>query len=118
LLPNTAFFPLAMLASMATGRPLVLLNKRDPDTRINAIVSEARLSTVIGDGDVRPTDLPRVVGWINVSPRGEPKSNRVPQLHAVSVDAPAIVLYTSGSTGRPKGIVNSQRSLLWRVQQY
>jgi acyl-coenzyme A synthetase/AMP-(fatty) acid ligase len=28
------------------------------------------------------------------------------------------VLYTSGSTGRPKGIVNSQRSLLQRVQQY
>ncbi|WP_181164887.1 AMP-binding protein [Mesorhizobium sp. B2-9-1] len=118
LLANTAFFPLAMLASMAAGRPLVPLNTRDPDTRINAIVSEARLSTVIGDGDVRPTGLPRAVGWINVSPRGEPKSDRVPQLHPVSVDAPAIVLYTSGSTGRPKGIVNSQRSLLWRVQQY
>jgi acyl-coenzyme A synthetase/AMP-(fatty) acid ligase len=43
-----------------------------------------------------------------------PMSSLVP----VSVDAPAMVLYTSGSTGRPKGVVNSQRSLLQRVQQY
>ncbi len=118
LLANSAFFPLAMLASMAAGRPMVPLNTRDPDTRINTIVAEARLSTVIGDGDVRPTGLPRVVGWINVASPGTPQTNRVPQLYPVSVDSPAIVLYTSGSTGRPKGIVNSQRSLLWRVQQY
>ncbi|HVZ15487.1 MAG TPA: alpha/beta fold hydrolase [Terriglobales bacterium] len=29
-----------------------------------------------------------------------------------------MVLYTSGSTGRPKGLVNSQRNLLRRVEQY
>jgi thioesterase domain-containing protein len=46
------------------------------------------------------------------------KTQGTPRSGFVSLDAPAIVLYTSGSTGRPKGIVNSQRSLLCRVQQY
>lgn len=115
---NSAFYPLAMLASMAAGRPSVPLNTRDPDSRINAIVAAARLSAVIGDGDIRPTGLPQAVRWIDVVPRAMPKIDRIPQSFSVSVDSPAIVLYTSGSTGRPKGIVNSQRSLLWRVQQY
>lgn len=118
LLANSAFYPLAMLASMAAGRPSVPLNARDPDSRINAIVADARLSAVIGDGNVRPAGLPPLVHWIDGAPRAAPRATHAHQFYPVSVDAPAIVLYTSGSTGRPKGIVNSQRSLLWRVQQY
>lgn len=115
---NSAWYPVAILASMAVGRPSVPLNMRDPYSRTNEIVVAARLSAVIGDGDVRPIGLAQDVHWIDATTSITPQVQPLPQSCSVSVDAPAIVLYTSGSTGHPKGIVNSQRSLLWRVQQY
>nr|WP_244440020.1 AMP-binding protein [Mesorhizobium metallidurans] len=115
---NSAWYPVAILASMAVGRPSVPLNTRDPDSRTNDIVVAARLSAVIGDGDVRPAGLAQDVHWIDATTSITPQVQPIPQSCSVSVDAPAMVLYTSGSTGHPKGIVNSQRSLLWRVQQY
>ncbi|MER8766221.1 AMP-binding protein [Mesorhizobium sp. M0323] len=115
---NSAWYPIAMLASMTAGRPSVPLNARDPSSRILEIVAGARLSAVLGEGNVRPDGLPHLVSWIDVSTRAASQAGQVPRSYSVSVDAPAIVLYTSGSTGRPKGIVNSQRSLLCRVQQY
>ncbi|RWL20017.1 MULTISPECIES: AMP-binding protein [Mesorhizobium] len=115
---NSVWYPVAMLASMAVGRPSVPLNTRDPGSRTNEIVAAARLSAILGDGNVRPDGLSQEVHWIDVTTSVTPQAQPTPQSCSVSVDAPAMVLYTSGSTGRPKGIVNSQRSLLWRVQQY
>ncbi|TIY03589.1 MAG: AMP-dependent synthetase, partial [Mesorhizobium sp.] len=115
---NSAWYPVAILASMAVGRPSVPLNTRDPHSRTNEIVVAARLSAVIGDGNVRPVGLAQDVQWIDATTSITPQVQPIPQSCSVSVDAPAIVLYTAGSTGHPKGVVNSQRSLLWRVQQY
>jgi non-ribosomal peptide synthetase component F/thioesterase domain-containing protein len=116
--PSSVWSVVAMLATMAAGRISIPLNARDPGPRIREIVSAARLSAMLGIGD-RPSDLPMDVQWIDigVSSASDRELLATP-LPPPSVDAPAIVLYTSGSTGRPKGIVNSQRSLLWRVQQY
>jgi thioesterase domain-containing protein/acyl-CoA synthetase (AMP-forming)/AMP-acid ligase II len=121
LLANSVWYPVAMLASMAAGRPSVPFNTRDPGSRIGEIAVVARLSAVIGAGRVRHAGLPQKVQWIDVAAGVVATASPPPASHlsdVVSVDAPAIVLYTSGSTGRPKGIVNSQRSLLRRVQQY
>ncbi|RWM21430.1 MAG: AMP-dependent synthetase [Mesorhizobium sp.] len=115
---NSVWYPVAMLASMAAGRPSVPLNTRDPGSRTNEIIAAARLLAIIGDGNAHPAGLAQEVHWIDVTTSAAPQAQSTPQSCSVSVDAPAIVLYTSGSTGRPKGIVNSQRSLLWRVQQY
>jgi thioesterase domain-containing protein/non-ribosomal peptide synthetase component F len=121
LLTNSVWYPVAMLASMAAGRPSIPFNMRDPRSRIREIALAARLSAVIGAGKVRHAGLPQDVLWIDVSASVAATDSGTPASHlsdVVSVDAPSIVLYTSGSTGRPKGIVNSQRSLLQRVQQY
>ena len=119
LLGNSVWHPIATLACMAAGRPSVPLNPRDPVQRLADIVTSARIPVLIrqGAGDssewmerqgVQSIDITRIDG------SSAPMSSLAP----VSVDAPAMVLYTSGSTGRPKGVVNSQRSLLQRVQQY
>ncbi|MBN9548577.1 MAG: AMP-binding protein [Alphaproteobacteria bacterium] len=118
---NSAWYPVAMLGAMMVGRPSVPLNIRDPGPRIIEIVNAARLGAIIGAGEVCPVNLARDVLWIDIAASVAPNSrqaSRQSQPTSVSVDAPAMVLYTSGSTGRPKGIVNSQRSLLWRVRQY
>jgi thioesterase domain-containing protein/acyl-CoA synthetase (AMP-forming)/AMP-acid ligase II/acyl carrier protein len=116
---NSAWHAVAMLACMAAGRPSVPLNLRDPGPRINEIVAAGRLSAIIGAESACHAGLPQDVQWIDVADNDPPADSltRAAPL-SVSVDAPAIVLYTSGSTGHPKGIVNSQRSLLARVQQY
>lgn len=116
---NSAWYPVAMLATMMVGRPSVPLNIRDPGPRIIEIVNASRLGAIIGAGEVCPVNLAQDVLWIDIAASVALNSRQAPhQPISVSVDAPAMVLYTSGSTGRPKGIVNSQRSLLWRVRQY
>ncbi|WP_292276919.1 AMP-binding protein [Mesorhizobium sp.] len=116
--PYSVWSIVAMLATVAAGRISIPLNARDPSPRIQEIVSAAKLSAMLGMGD-RPRDLPADVQWIDMAASAASESYlSAPPLPSPSVDKAAIVLYTSGSTGRPKGIVNSERSLLRRVQQY
>lgn len=116
--PYSVWSIVAMLATIAAGRVSIPLNTRDPRPRIQEIVSTAKLSAMLGMGE-RPHDLPADVQWIDMGAGSVSDANPPAQpLPSPSVDEPAIVLYTSGSTGRPKGIVNNQRSLLKRVQQY
>ncbi|TGS10549.1 AMP-dependent synthetase [Mesorhizobium sp. M2E.F.Ca.ET.166.01.1.1] len=116
--PSSVWGIVAMLATMAAGRISIPLNARDPAPRVKEIVSAARLQAMLGMGD-RPADLAQDVQWIDMGVSSAAERDMLASpLPPPSVDEPAIILYTSGSTGRPKGIVNSQRSLLWRVQQY
>ncbi|MCP3369524.1 non-ribosomal peptide synthetase [Bradyrhizobium cajani] len=119
LLRASAWQPIAMLACMAAGRILVPLNPRDPVQRLMGIAKVARISVLIGQdaGDSAEWIKQHGLLWLDVASASEPASP-TPTLGQVSVDAPAVVLYTSGSTGAPKGVVNSQRNLLQRVQQY
>jgi acyl-CoA synthetase (AMP-forming)/AMP-acid ligase II/thioesterase domain-containing protein len=119
LLRNSVWQPIAMLACMAAGRILVPLNPRDPVQRLAVIAASARISVLIGQDSGSSAEWTEEQGlrWLDITRVMEP-SVTSSSLAPVSVDAPAVVLYTSGSTGQPKGVVNSQRSLLQRVQQY
>lgn len=119
LLRGSAWQPIAMLACMAAGRVLVPLNPRDPVQRLMGIATAARISVLIGQDAFASAGWIKQHGllWLDVASASEP-SAATSMMAQVSVDAPAVVLYTSGSTGAPKGVVNSQRNLLQRVQQY
>ncbi|MDB5618247.1 AMP-binding protein [Tardiphaga sp.] len=118
VLRNSVWQPIAMLACMAAGRPLVLLNTRDPVQRMTAIVATARISLLIGQDNSNSEWIEKAgLQLLDITQVSEPSAAASP-LAPTPVDAPAVVLYTSGSTGQPKGVVNSQRSLLQRVQQY
>lgn len=119
LLRGSAWQPVAMLACMAAGRILVPLNPRDPVQRLVGIATAARISVLIGQDAGTSAGWIKQHGllWLDVANASEPSAATSMPAQA-SVDAPAVVLYTSGSTGAPKGVVNSQRNLLQRVQQY
>lgn len=122
LLGNAIWYPVAMLAAMRAGRPAVPLNPRDPVQRLVAIAADARLKAIVRAGPGEPQDWPDAVPlqWIDPAQcLTETAQGHVPLSSSeISVDAPALILYTSGSTGTAKGVVNSQRALLQRVQQY
>ena len=118
LLPTCSMFPLAILASLAAGRPFVALDPSCPSNWMRQVLEDARPALVIGPEDVlRALDIgastARVIHLTHL-PEAARKGWRPVEF---GVDEPACVVFTSGSTGRPKGIVNSQRNLLQRVAQ-
>ena len=115
LLPTSADFAIAMLACFAAERLFVPLDLHYPREWIANVMEDAAMTVLIGrfDGETRNL-VPEGVRLIDVAARG---AGTLPEIVG-QPDAPAFVLFTSGSTGRPKGIVNSQRALLRRVQQY
>ena len=113
--PNNVWHVAAMFACLATNRPCLPLNIRDPEPRLLEIIDDARPVAILGCGDSSPT---RLLHWIDIVESVARKNQLAERLQSTSVDVASLVLYTSGSTGRPKGVVNSQRSLLRRVQQY
>jgi len=117
LLPASVDFPVAMLACLAARRLFVPLDLHYPRTWLDNVIKDAGVTTLIGRFDDPDTAeiAPDGVKRLDMTAR----ATREAEHHAAAgPDDPAFVLFTSGSTGKPKGIVNSQRALLRRVEQY
>lgn len=114
LLPAGVWLPLTMLASLAAGRPFVVLDPHYPREWLDRVLEDARPALIVThetcSRDIQARRVIRLTGCpVPARPGWRPAR--------LGVDEPACVLFTSGSTGRPKGIVNSQRNLLQRVAQ-
>jgi amino acid adenylation domain-containing protein len=110
LLPSFADFAVAILACFAAGRLFVPLDSHYPQAWLAGVASDCGMAAVIGhDSDIIPRAVRRIaLDGPSVQSTWTPRG----------LDDPAFVLFTSGSTGKPKGMVNSQRALLRRVEQY
>ncbi|GAU67586.1 putative non-ribosomal peptide synthetase/polyketide synthase [Streptomyces sp. NBRC 110611] len=108
---------IALLAVHRAGAAYVPLDPEFPAERLEFIVADAGISTVVTDrasaGRLPADGLARIVlddvDWA-ASPGPLPPAPHRPA--GTFHDATAYVLYTSGSTGRPKGVEISHGSLV------
>src|SRR3569833_2918511 len=116
LLPSSVEFQVAMLACLAAGRLFVPLDLHYPRAWLDGVIKGAGVAALIGRFDDSETAevAPGGVTRIDMRDRAVGTAAYAPD----GPDDPAFVLFTSGSTGTPKGIINSQRALLRRVEQY
>jgi amino acid adenylation domain-containing protein len=103
----------SVLAALKAGAGYTLLDPAFPVERLNAIVAEAGITTVLsrelemGRGQVRPG-----WDWIDVAGPAVAAAPAASPEVAVSPDDVVCVMFTSGSTGTPKGVVASHRALV------
>ena len=117
LLEHSAFFPIAALACLRVGRPIVPMDQGHPVERNILIAREAGLQAVIFDGLVTEVNgLLKDAAWLDVVSSLGVLPDLEPEM--APADGAAFILYTSGSSGRPKGICNNQSAILHRVAQF
>jgi amino acid adenylation domain-containing protein len=109
-LERTLAFPVAALAILKLGAVYLPIEPKTPPDRLNAMLTDARVSLVVGDSNVVGSsrsilDLKRAADQIaRCSP--EPVPSHLTEEHL------AYVIYTSGSTGTPKGVAITHGNLL------
>ena len=124
LLGHDASAVVAVLAVVATGAPVVVLDPTTPVARLRHYVEQSGATTVVTDA-ARAADAaelcPRVVrcdrSLVSVpdaaddAPAG-PAGGWPRAADELDPQAPVVLVYTSGSTGRPKGVTASSASVL------
>ncbi len=110
MLDRGADIPVGVLGVLKAGAAYVPLDPAYPAERLRYMVSDARITVVVGDS-ARAVDLGLTEVDI-LAPRAANLQNLpVPKPQQAGTD-PAYVIYTSGSSGRPKGCIVSHRNVL------
>ncbi|SDI91689.1 fengycin family lipopeptide synthetase D/bacitracin synthase 2 [Chryseobacterium taeanense] len=103
----------SLLAILKIGAVYVALDPEYPVERINTIIEESEMNTVVTNLSHKisqhiRTDLTDIIAEKSLV---EMESDQSPEIQ-VTGNCPAYIIYTSGSTGVPKGIVIGHDSLL------
>ena len=103
----------AMLAILKTGAAYLPLDPTMPAERLAITFADARVRTIVTNGEAEPTLAAAAAGAVFMDLSGERVARMETSNPSVTVfaDAPAYIMYTSGSTGRPKGIVVPHRAV-------
>jgi amino acid adenylation domain-containing protein len=113
LLPNGAKFPIAILAALAAGCPIVALDPTFPQARNAFIAKHAGMKAIVVDDGTRDYGMQLGVPQLDFA---TPALAGVADMRSSVADDVAVISYTSGSTGEPKGAFHTQRNLLHHIR--
>ncbi|WP_409485394.1 AMP-binding protein [Arsenicicoccus dermatophilus] len=100
-----------LVAVIASGHPVLVLDPRTPGPRLAQLVEQAGARLVLVDADNEP--LVSEVGGVAVPlGEGEPTDPAVLWDNPPAASAVACLAFTSGSTGAPKPVANDHRLLV------
>ncbi len=119
MLPTSALYPMAIIATWMLGRTIVPLNYLLKGEDLRYVIDDAGLDCVITVGKMIETfgDLPPQVKQIRLD---EMKFKGFPPLRLSKRrpdDFLAALLYTSGTSGKPKGVMLTVANLAANIRQ-
>ena len=102
----------AVLAVLKAGAAYTLLDPAFPAARLDAIVSEAGIGTVLSREPEMTRDEHAGWHWLDVTSDEVRAAPAGPPDVVVAPDDAVCVMFTSGSTGKPKGVVATHQAMV------
>ncbi|MGW3360518.1 amino acid adenylation domain-containing protein [Streptomyces bungoensis] len=95
----------AVLGAVRAGAAYVPVDPANPDERVAAVLSDARVSAIVVTRGAEERVAPLGTGVVTADDRAVRHEGRVLPLAEPAPQDAAYLIYTSGSTGAPKGVV-------------
>ena len=119
-LPIDRYYPAAMLASLASGRPYIPIDLSHPPERLKHILEYSGAKYILTDKenvDFINKFIPQQM-VVLLRESVEDSEIRNDWRPSSTQEDISYIIYTSGSSGKPKGVFQNQRGLTHDIMQY